>query len=263
MRRSSRGPPPPPKPPPPEPEGRAVAFFNSHSDATVDPRPPAEKLAEIELALKAGKIKDPDLFTILIQKKALCDLEYGSESVESVVAGVQLGALYNRLKRYESAHRHLRNAFGLSAVTPLVENDQFHLAVEYADSVLALAKNTNEIVPAERALLGFAEKETEKRELRFRRDLLMARIMKMRRRLKKALVFYEKAIISFIWFRENQESTELADLYLEAAEVAVAKGQKAMAIDWCQKANAIDEMHGIAPRVTLTTIPAVESDATE
>jgi hypothetical protein len=132
----------------------------------------------------------------------------------------------------------------------LVENDQFHLAVEYSESVVALAKDPSQIVPAERALLGFAEKKTENRELRFRRDLLIARMKKMRRKLGEALVFYERAIISLIWFRETQEAVELADLYVEGAEVAIIKAEKDLAREWCEKAQAIYEVHGIVDRAS-------------
>jgi hypothetical protein len=43
--------------------------------------------------LKVGKIENSDLLVMHIQKKALCDLEYGSDSIESIIAGVQLGGM--------------------------------------------------------------------------------------------------------------------------------------------------------------------------
>jgi tetratricopeptide (TPR) repeat protein len=234
--------------PPPEPRYLAVDFFNTHPEATVDPRPATEKLSEIESALKAGRIGDPDLFAILIQKKALCDLEFGSDSIESVVAGVQLGALYNRVKRYDSANRHLRIAFDLSVHVPLVENDRFRLAVEFAEAVFALAAAPPDIAPAEQALFIFSEKTTENRELRFRRDILVARMRKMRKKYAKALPLYERAISSLIWFRETRQSVELADLYLEGAEIAIIKHQKNLAREWCAAAADIHNALGVAGR---------------
>jgi tetratricopeptide (TPR) repeat protein len=231
----------------PAPESVAGKFFNSHPEVAMDPRPAAEKVAAIEQSLAAGHIEDRDLFQLLIQKKCLCDLEFGSDSLDSIVAAVQLGALYNRLKRYDSANRHLKPAFDCSRVTQMAESDRFHLAVEFADSTLSVARQVADIAPAESALLPFAELKTANRELRYRRDVIIARMFKMRRKFRKALVFYQRAVLSFIWFRENQQELELADLYIEAAAVARERDQDQLAAEYIAKANAIYAIHGMQP----------------
>jgi hypothetical protein len=68
--------------------------------------------------------------------------------------------------------------------------------------------------------------------------------------LGKHFFFYERAITSWIWFREAQEAVELADLYVEGAEVAITKAGRDLASEWCEKAQVIYEIHGIVDRTS-------------
>ena len=129
-------------PPPPkiEAESIAVRFFNNHPEATINPRPLEEKISDIDELFLDGRVEDDDIFELLVQKKSMCELLYGEQSVETVIASIQLGAFYNKIEKFQSAYRHLKVAYDISSqyTKKLATQDQLVLSVEYVQTLLEI-----------------------------------------------------------------------------------------------------------------------------
>lgn len=229
----------------------AVTFFNNHPEAPIDVRSPKEKLEEIGSMLLQGAVEDERLFTLLIQQVTLSELEYGRESIDAVVAATQLGALYNSVRKFDSALRYLQPAFDISQLlTDMTENDKFHLAVEYADVVLSTGlneegeMNSERLNQAEIALMPFSKKETSREDLRYRRDVCCARMKTFRRKFEKAVKFYSKAIECL-----KNRDLRMAKLMIEGVTAAVETSDKSTARSWFNIASEIMGEAGLGDRI--------------
>lgn len=111
---------------------------------------------------------------------------------------------------------------------------------------------------AENVLFPFKNVENEnnnenKIELFYRRDLYIAQLKMCRRKFKKALKFYERAIQSYLDMiskeLKNTTKTELAALYLNSALMASEIKEKDKANSYFQQARAIFSEYGLNAKV--------------
>lgn len=284
-------------PPPPkiEAESIAVRFFNNHPDATVDPRPLEEKISDIDNLFLESQVEDDNIFELLVQKKSMCELLYGEESVETIIASIQLGAFYNKIEKFQSAYRHLKTAYDISSqyVKKLAIQDQLFLSVEYVQTLLELGfqsednENSANVINnahlnkniktkivfngdysfeidddklnlAENILFPFKNVENKdnnenKIEIFYRRDLYIAQLKMCRRKFKKALKYYEKAIDTYLTMLDKERRTatqvELSSLYLNAGLMASEIKEKDVANCYFQKSRTIFIEAGLTIKV--------------
>lgn len=230
----------------------AQTYYANNPDATVDTRPPKEKLEEIDKKLageeneakeeeekkeettekkeeneeKEAQNKDDERFELLVQQKSLRFLVYGENSPEAVQSMTALGAFYTAHDHPESALRHLNKAQQTAKTTKLSEEDSFKLGLELADANMhAGAHSTSKqdknkkMDLAEKAIMPYAEYETSDAKLGFRRDLICAEIFNLRKKYEKAVPLYEKAGDNYP--SANPEKTKaMGDIYVKGAECA-------------------------------------------
>ncbi|OHS95328.1 hypothetical protein TRFO_38563 [Tritrichomonas foetus] len=188
-------------PPPPviESDSMAVRFFNHHPEANVDPRPLEEKIQDIDNLFNESQIDDRNLFELLVQKVIMCELHYGEKSIEAIIGYIQLGAFYNKIEKYGSAYRHLKDAYELSEFANLDPHDRLFLAVEYVQTLFELGFDGNEMNEnflnlAETALFPYKNITDSTLDILYRRDLYIAQLKMCRRKFAKSLKFYQRAI---------------------------------------------------------------------
>jgi hypothetical protein len=206
-----------------------------------DTSPPEDKLADVDSKLADSNLEDDDRFTLLVQRKSLCQMIYGDNSPESVRATTDLGAFYNQHDKPDSALRNLSKANQSAKLTEIPEQDGFILALEDADaSVNASSSSRQEkqkqVTAADGALNPYAEFECDDAMLKFRRDLLLARIRSFRAKWQESLGFYQRVLESYRETHPDEENEgeeknpEEANIYVEAAQVAEK-------VDGCEKAT--------------------------
>lgn len=215
-----------------ESDSIAVNFFNHHPEANIDIRPIDEKIQDIDTLLMESQIDDENLLELLMQKKALCEIFYGENSVDAIIASIQLGSFYNKVHKFQSAYRHLNIAYDISSqyTQKLNIHDQLRLSVEYVQTLIELGF-TSESLPsendsntshssakefifdddykfeldedklniAENALFPYknvenTDNDENKLDLFYRRDLYIAQMKLCRRKFEKSLKYYLRAI---------------------------------------------------------------------
>jgi hypothetical protein len=216
---------------------------NYYSQNPPDTSPPEDKLAAVDSKLGESELDDDDQFTLLVQKKTLCQMIYGENSPEAVQATTKLGAFYNQHGKPDSALRNLTKGRQSAQQTELAEEDNFQLALEYADANVnggstSRQEKTKQVALADNALSPYAEFEVEDGMLRFRRDLLLARIRGYRTKWNDSLAFYQRALENYQTTHPEAEgeteekNPEQANIYVEAAGIAER-------IDGCDQATEL------------------------
>jgi hypothetical protein len=209
-------------------ESYAAAYYSQNPP---DTSPPEDKLAAVDSKLSESGLEDDDQFTLLVQRKTLCQMIYGENSPEAVQATTKLGAFYNQHGKPDSALRNLTKAKQSSQQTELAEEDSFALALEYADANVNGASSsrqdkTKQVALADNALSPYAEFEVDDGMLKFRRDLLLARIRGYRTKWNDSLAFYQRALENYQATHPAEEgeseekNPEQANIYVEAAAIA-------------------------------------------
>jgi hypothetical protein len=209
-------------------ESYAATYYSQNP---LDTAPPEDKLASVDSKLSESELEDDDQFTLLVQRKTLCQMIYGENSPESVQATTKLGAFYNHHGKPDSALRNLTKAKQSAQQTELADEDGFALAIEYADanvngSSTSRQDKTKQVALADNSLSPYAEFETEDGMLKFRRDLLLARIRGDRTKWNDSLVFYQRALENYQATHPEGEgeteekNPEQANIYVEAAAIA-------------------------------------------
>jgi tetratricopeptide (TPR) repeat protein len=212
----------------PEPtESYAVGYFREHPEIQVDKRSPIEKLEEIDA--KLGETVDKrERLTLLVQRKSLCFLAYGEESLESIESLRALGHFYNEIERPDNALRHLTKAYQITKAVDLPQNDAFALAIELAGSYSSSqgeGDRSKQLSRAEAVLSPYLGVECDDPNLCYERDLLLARIAASRRKYKDALALYLRITKSLEEeAKEARPKNEIAALYAEIGECAEAAG---------------------------------------
>ncbi|KAK8888444.1 hypothetical protein M9Y10_039521 [Tritrichomonas musculus] len=220
----------------------AVSYFKNNPDATIDTRPPEEKLEELDCRLSEYDLETTDKFTYLIHQKSLNYIVYGENSVEALRSHLALGAFYNENHRPQSALRHLQKALALEQTNPVDKNEKIKINVEIAESHLALRSDNRQeslkhIQQATEALKSIVDEPIEDDpQLRYRRDLSKARIFAARAKFDQALSQYEIALNSLDEANESENTNVTAKMYNEMAEVAETAKNTKKACDYYNKA---------------------------
>jgi tetratricopeptide (TPR) repeat protein len=235
-------------------ESFAVTYYSNNP---VDTRTPPDKLAEVESRL-GEKIDADERFSLLVQKKTLCQMIYGENSPEVVRATTELGSFYNEHGRADSALRNLQKVSGGQKQTPeLEEADAFALAVEYADALLnsyaqSKSDKLKQVGTAETTLSPYIDTPSDNGLLCYRRDLCIARIKSTKNRNAEALEFYDKAVNAYTGTHPEEkdeegnvkENPDEAHLYFEAGQVAEKVPDPEKAQFYYQKAIDLYEKLG-------------------
>ena len=221
-------------------ESFAVSYFNNNPEIPLDKRAPTEKLEEIDAKL-TGDLEDTERFNLLVQKKSLSFLAYGENSPESFHALCQLGEFYNQQNRPESALRHLARAQQISKTVEITDEEGLAMAVEVADAYLTSRANTRQessknLNAAEAALRPYDDVDTDDKMVKYKRDLLNARIKGRRGKFDDALDKYEDAVKSLDKANDGETNSATAALFAEMGECAEAGKDKKKAKKWYQKA---------------------------
>lgn len=234
-------------------ETYAFQYFKdpSHS-GELNTQPPEEKLEvlknDVDLMLKIE-----DKLANLIDQKALSYIIYGENSVEACRAHIALGKLYNEMHRPVSAYRHLDKAQTFLAPEgkeSLVEPEELiELHVETAEACLA---HRNDNKTATKGYMDSAEayfgkvkdKEIDDPQLKYKRDLIHARLLAAKGKYEDALAQYKKALDSLRDVTGDEEDYRTAKLYAEIGETAEA-GKSPEAVDYYRLAYSTFDKLGM------------------
>ena len=230
-------------------ESFAASFFANNPDVPIDTRPPIDKIDEIDTKLQSGPLDDNEKFNLLVQKKSLCFLAFGENSPESVSALTAIGAFYNQQKRPESAMRHLSKAQILAKTVDLEPEEAMNLAVEFAESNLAMKTSTKQENAKYRnaamnALQPFLDVNADDKFLIYRRDLLIARATARSNHYDETKASYKKAKRSLQEANDGKKTQDTASIYSEMAEVAQKANQQDDSDKYYTKAyQTLTELH--------------------
>lgn len=227
----------------PKSNSLAIIYFNTHPESFIDDRPPTEKLSECEQLIQRDDIDEDNLQSILMQRKTLCDLKYGEDSVQSITALIDISVFYQKTNRNNSALRHLNTLRETTKVLDLPDTVKLRLAIEIAESNLAAECESEEdrlfhLEIAETSLIPFIDIISSNPVLEYRKNILMIKMKLIRNKKEKALKYYSKAIMSLANMHQ-QEDKDVADLCIEAAELAREVNLENLAHEFYQHAFEI------------------------
>ena len=232
-----------------KPEPYCVVYFRNNPDA-VDIRPPADKLQD--LYDKLDEDLEPSLkFTTLIQIKSAQYMLHGENSVEALRAHAQLGFFYNENLRPQSALRHLEKAHMLERTNTIEPEETIEIAVETAQAHISLKneskKNTTtrHVMQAEETLRPYYDTEIEDLHLRYKRNLVKARIFSAKKKYDEALQLYEIALETLQEENDGEETPDEAKLFVEMAETAELQNLRRKAGGYYKRAYDIFQNLGM------------------
>ena len=232
-----------------KPEPYCVVYFRNNPDA-VDIRPPAEKLQDLYDKLEEDL--EPSLkFTTLIQIKSAQYMLHGENSAEALRAHAQLGFFYNENLRPQSALRHLEKAHSLERTNTIEREETIEIAVETAQAHISLKneskKNTTtrHVMQAEETLRPYYDEEIEDLHLRYKRNLVKARIFSAKKKYDEALELYEIALQTLQEENDGEETPEEAKLFVEMAETAELRNLRRKAGNYYKRAYDIFQNLGM------------------
>ena len=220
-----------------------LTYYKQKPDE-LDTRSPEEKLADIQERLSGDDVPQEERHRLLAQQKQLCYFAHGEESAEMLKCEKELGLYYNRNHRPASAVRHLSNARNLEKKNNVEPQESMEIAVEIAEACLSLRdvnkrqETMKRMAQANEALQPVMQVEVEDLQLMYRRDLAQARVTTTRGRFEQALGQYDKAMESLEKVR-GQENAEVANLYVEMADVAEADENEELAGKHYKSAHGI------------------------
>ena len=210
-----------------------ITYYKQKPDE-LDTRSPEEKLADIKERLSGDDVPQEERHRLLAQQKQLCYFAHGEDSPEMLKCEKDLGLYYNRNHRPASAVRHLTNARNLEKKNNVEPQESMEIAVEIAEACLSLRdvnkrqETMKRMAQANEALQPVMDVEVDDLQLMYRRDLAQARVTTTRGRFEQALGQYDKAMGSLERVR-GKENAEVANLYVEMADVAEADENEELA----------------------------------
>jgi len=221
-------------------ETYADIYFRENPNAVIDTDPPEVKMAKLEEKLSSNELEISEKFTILIQMKAMITILYGDESIESLKIHARLGRLYNENHRPQSALRHLQLSQEISKKINIDQQESISIAVETAEAHLALRNDNRQesqkhITKAMEVLSPFLNSPISDLELRYRRDLVNARVYTAGHKFELALEQYQHA-------RETLESASQGEAGLQIAKLCVEISEVAEAMNDIAKTREYSEM---------------------
>jgi hypothetical protein len=232
----------------------AASYF-SNPEHIPDKRSPEEKLEEIEIRLDSSDLDDKDRFNLLIQRKSLCVLAYGENSVQTLLALIDLGKFYNEQNRPESGLRNLTKAQQIAKSIDIEDDEGLLLSVELATSYLeSKASNKTEqnrqLTEAERVMKPYDEYQSEDKMLLYRRDIVVARMQRQRANYEEAIKTYQRAMEN-LNAANGKISPETASLYDEMGETAISMDQREKANEYFQLGHDTFEELGLTDSAEL------------
>lgn len=232
----------------------AASYF-ANPDHIPDKRSPEEKLEEIEIRLNSNGLDDNDRFNLLIQRKSLCVLAYGENSVQTLLALIDLGKFYNEQNRPESGLRNLTKAQQISKSIDIEDDEGLLLSIELSTSYLeSKASNKTEqnrqLTEAERIIKPYVEYQSEDKMLLYRRDIVVARMQKQRTNYEEAIKSYQRAMEN-LNAANGKISPETASLYDEMGETAVCMEQREKANEYFEQGRQTYEELGLTDSAEL------------
>ena len=210
-------------------ETYADIYFKDNPNAPIDLDPPEVKLQKLHEKLQAFDLETTEKFQILIQIKSIIYILYGENSIESLKVHAQLGRMYNENHRPQSALRHLQKALELSKIlTSVEEKELVSISVEIAEAHLSL-RNDNKhetqmhIKQAMDTLAPYVNTEIDDIELRYRRDLVNARVYSAGKKYDLAMEQYQHARQT-LSLSDEEKGSQLANLFNEMSKLAETMG---------------------------------------
>jgi hypothetical protein len=219
-----------------KPDTYAAAYFKKNPDVA-DTRPAVSKLTELDSRLYDYEFESDEKFTVLVRQSSLNFILYGEDSVESLRTHLALGVYYGENLRHESAVRHLQKAAYLMLNHRLEKDERISLAVELAEAHLHLCNHNRKqskkhVTMAIEAMKLIQNDEIDDQMLRYRADLVTARILAARKKFSRALLQYEVALESLEAIRGEEWLVVKARIYLEMAEAAESSKDAAQAEEY-------------------------------
>jgi hypothetical protein len=212
------------------PDSYAAGYFRSNPNAVVDTADPESKLRDFESQLENSELDDTQRFQLLIRSKAMVYLLYGEDSPESLRIHAKLGAFYNETHRPQSALRHLKKSQEISEICSergddIDQKDLVLIAVDTAEAHLSsrddnAQESQKHINRANACLKQIQDYETDDLDLRYRCELVNARVLSAGRHPEKSFDQYEQAMGTLSEKLGGEPDTQLAKLYIEMCEVA-------------------------------------------
>ena len=205
----------------------ADIYFKENPQINIDLDLPEIKLKKLQEKIDTIDLEIHEKFTILIQMKALISLIFGDSHIETLRIHVKLGRLYNENHRPQSALRHLLYSQELSKNISIDQNELLSMAIEIAESHLSL-RNDNKIETQKHINLAmeilnpFLLIHIEDLELRYRRDIVNARVYTAGHKYEKALEQYQHAKETLEEVSKGEADLQIAKLFVEISEVAEA-----------------------------------------
>jgi hypothetical protein len=194
-------------------ESFAAKIFKNQQDR--DNTPPDQKLIRLQEQLD-GELENPERFACLIQQKAIRYIIYGENSDEALQSHASIGIFYNQTRRPASAIRHLTKAHKLEQVHQADPDLSLQIAVNTSEAYLDVkasrpAEAGANIGQAAEAIDPYKETEIEDPRLRYRRDLILARIAGSRSKHEEAIRHYQSAWVALdeAGGVENEEGAQL------------------------------------------------------
>jgi hypothetical protein len=219
----------------------AVSYFRTNPDAR-DTTPPDRKLELLEEKLK-GDLDDSERFSALMQQKAIRYIVYGELSPDALRSHAKIGSYYLRLSRRQSAIRHLAHAQDLEKEVVIEESEKLNIAIDLGEAYMMRmsdkkAENAKNSKEAARAVEPYKETEIEDARLRYRRDVILARISAATGNYQQAIGQYQTAWES-LEAASGTENVEGAQLYIELGDSFAKLKKNKSAADNYQQAYAV------------------------
>ena len=219
----------------------AACYFRDHPDVKIDTTDPKSKLEEFENSLENYELDDNQKFQLLIRSKAMIYLIYGEDSPEAFKIHSKLGAFYNETHRPQSALRHLQKAHEIAGRENIDKKDLILVAVDTAEAHLALRDDNRQesqkhIQQANECIKQIQNYETDDLDLRYRCELVYARVISAGKHPEKSFKQYEQAMQTLREKLNGEPDTQLAKLYIEMCEVAQKIGDNDRKVMYAEQA---------------------------
>lgn len=220
-------------------ESYSTKYFREHQDEADDVRSPLQKLKEVDSQLENEIEDEEERFTLLMKQKTFRYMVYGEKSIEALYSHVSLGEHYNFVTKTQSSIRHFKMAKQIASGVELDEDTKAAIAVGLSEAYLIDSlENPKSLTQAAKELKPVLKATITDPYLRFRRDILIARIVYTKGNIDEA---YEAYIAASETLPQcNPPSDEpTADIYLEIAECGRLCGCGKDVVDQYQKAYDI------------------------
>ena len=197
--------------------------LNISLNSNFDKRSPEEKLEEINFILENNELDSLEQINLIIKKKCLIGLIYGDYSKEILNSYIELGKIYNKFHKYESALRNLNYADSISKNMDLELEEKLILTLELSSAYLNSKPNDkndikNHILQPEKLLLPFNNINISNQFLLFKKDFILGKSFSIRQKHLQAIDYFLKSINILNNINLDEYKPDIAIVYREIAE---------------------------------------------